>query len=386
MTAASASKSSRPSLGLVEAKSVELCPEGLQLESGATLAGPITVAYETYGELNAARDNCIVLCHALSGGAHAAGFLPGAEKPGWWDTMVGPGKAFDTGKYFIVCSNVLGGCYGTTGPHSVNPATGRPYGLEFPIITVADMTVVQVRLLDFLGVDRALAVAGGSMGGMQALQWAVSHPDRVRSVIAIACTHRHSAQQIAFNEVARQAIMADPGWNGGDYYDGNGPHMGLAIARMVGHVTYLSDKGMESKFGRRLRGKDRFAFQFKPEFEVETYLTHQGSAFVERFDGNSLLYLTKALDYFDLSAAHNSLTRSFQGVSAAFLLITFSSDWLYPPYQLVEVAQAVRRAGGDTTYCEIKCDYGHDSFLVEKSVELQEPLVRSFLERAHGRP
>jgi homoserine O-acetyltransferase len=252
------------------------------------------------------------------------------------------------------------------------------------MITLADMIAVQARLLDYLGVDRILAVAGGSMGGMQALQWVVSYPERVRSVIAMACTHRHSPQQIAFNEVARQAIMADPHWNGGDYYDGPGPRMGLAIARMVGHVTYLSDKGMERKFGRRLRDTGSFAFQLKPEFEVETYLSYQGESFVGRFDANSLLYLSKALDYFDLAAGLESLQQVFHGVKARFILIAFSSDWLYPPYQLVEVAQAVRRVGGDVSNCTIKCDYGHDSFLVEKSVAEQEKVVRPFLQQAQS--
>lgn len=370
-----------PGLGLVETKSVELFQkEKLELESGEAF-GPITVAYETYGTLSPAKDNAILVCHALSGGAHAAGWLPGQRKPGWWDIMIGPGKAFDTNKYFVICSNVLGSCYGTTGPSSIDPETGRPYGLRFPVVTIRDMVNVQARLLDHLGIAQLLCVTGGSMGGMQALQWAVSYPQRVRSAIAIATTWRHSAQQIAFNEVARQAIMADPAWRRGDYYGTEGPRMGLAVARMIGHITYLSDVSMERKFGRRLRNRERYGFDFTSiDFEVESYLHYQGQSFVERFDANSLLYLTKALDYFDITQGSGALSEAFAGSRTLFLFITFSSDWLYPPYQLKEVAQAVRRAGGDATYCEINSDYGHDAFLLEHAA--QAPLVASFLERA----
>ncbi|MCX7964131.1 MAG: homoserine O-acetyltransferase [Candidatus Sumerlaea chitinivorans] len=374
--------SERGSLGLVETHSVDLFDEDeLELESGVRF-GPITVAYETYGTLSPERDNVILVCHALSGGAHAAGYLPGQKKPGWWDIMIGPGKAFDTNRYFVVCSNVLGSCYGTTGPSSIDPKTGRPYALRFPVVTIRDMVQVQARLLDYLGIRRVLCVTGGSMGGMQALQWAVSYPERVRSVIAIATTHRHSAQQIAFNEVARQAIMADPAWNGGDYYGTPGPRLGLAVARMIGHITYLSDVSMERKFGRRLRNRERYGYDFSLDFEVESYLRYQGQSFVERFDANSLLYLTKALDYFDLSQNHGSLTRAFAGSPSLYLFITFSSDWLYPPHQLKEVAQAIRRGGGDASYCEINSDYGHDAFLLEYAA--QEPLIRSFLDRVQN--
>lgn len=365
-------------LGIVEEKSVVLCEDGLPLDSGVTL-GPITLAYETYGTLNSQGDNAILVCHALSGGAHAAGFLPDQKKPGWWDLMIGPRKAFDTDKYFVVCSNVLGSCYGSTGPASINPKTGNPYGPEFPVVTIRDMVNAQRHLLDRLGVKSLLTVTGGSMGGMQALQWAVSYPERVRSVIAIATTHRHSPQQIAFNEVARQAIMADPAWNNGRYYDSDGPRLGLAVARMVGHVTYLSDVGMERKFGRRLQSRERFGFDFSLDFEVESYLRYQGKSFVERFDANSLLYLTKALDYFDLSNGFGSLTEAFRRGRSLFMLMAFSSDWLYPPNQLKEVAQAIRRCGGDCTYCVINSDYGHDAFLLE--YQAQDPLIRSFLER-----
>lgn len=373
------SKVQEQGLGQVKTESAVLCEDGLQLTNGLTL-GPITVAYETYGTLSPHRDNVILVCHALSGGAHAAGYHPGQSKPGWWDVMIGPGKAFDTDRYFILCSNVLGSCYGTTGPSSIDPKTGKPYGMRFPVVTIRDIVNVQKALLDHLGIRRLLCVTGGSMGGMQALQWAVSYPDRVRSVISIAATHRHSAQQIAFNEVARQAIMADPAWNKGDYYGTDGPRLGLAVARMVGHITYLSDKGMELKFGRRLRNREQYGYDFSLDFEVESYLSYQGRSFVERFDANTMLYLTKALDYFDLAGGYTSLTEVFRQCQSLFLLMAFSSDWLYPPYQMKEVAQAIRRAGGDATYCEISSDYGHDAFLLEHKA--QEPLVRSFLERA----
>ncbi len=366
-------------LGLVETHKVVLCEQGLTLDSGVPF-GPITVAYEAYGTLSPAKDNAIMVCHALSGGANAAGWHEGNKHPGWWDNMIGPGKAFDTDRYFVICSNVLGSCYGTTGPSSISPHTGKPYGPTFPVVTVGDMVQVQAHLLDHLGIERLLCVAGGSMGGMQALQWAVSYPQRVKSAIVMACTHRHSPQQIAFNEVARQAIMADPAWNGGNYYDQVGPRLGLAVARMVGHVTYLSDRGMEAKFGRRLQNREKFGYDFSLDFEVESYLRYQGKSFVERFDANSLLYITKALDYFDLANGHASLTEAFTGSRSLYLLLAYSSDWLYPPVQMKEIAQAIRRSGGDATYCEPSGIYGHDSFLVEH--EAQAPLVTSFLERA----
>ncbi len=365
-------------LGIVETQYAVVCEDGLELDNGLTL-GPITVAYETYGTLSPAKDNVILVCHALSGGAHAAGMHAGARKPGWWDVMIGPGKAFDTDHYFVVSSNVLGGCYGTTGPSSIDPQTGRPYGLNFPVVTIRDMVQVQRRLLDHLQIPSLLAVTGGSMGGMQAYQWAVSYPERVRSVIAVATTHRHSPQQIAFNEVARQAIMADPAWNNGDYYDTGGPRLGLAVARMVGHITYLSDKGMELKFGRRLRNRERVGYDFSTDFEVESYLQHQGQRFVGRFDANSLLYMSKALDYFNLANGYDSLSEAFRSCRSLFLLVAFSSDWLYPPAQNKAIAQAIRRAGGDATYCEISSDYGHDAFLLEH--KQQTPLIRAFLRR-----
>ncbi len=366
-------------LGVVETRIVRVFDEPMILESGVRL-GPVDVAYEAYGTLTPEKDNVILVCHALSGGAHAAGLLPDATKPGWWDVFIGPGKALDTDRYHVICSNVLGSCYGTTGPSSTDPATGRPYGPRFPVVTIADMVQVQAQLLQALGIDSVLATIGGSMGGMQALQWAVQFPDRVRSVIGIATTSHHSAQQIAFNEVARQAIMADPAWNGGDYYGTEGPRLGLAVARMIGHITYLSDVGMGQKFGRRLRNREKFGYDFSLDFEVESYLRHQGESFVGRFDSNSLIYLTKALDYFDLTnGGTRSLEEALKGCPARFLLIAFSSDWLYPSYQCKAIAHAVRRNHGDATYCEIQSDYGHDAFLLE--YQEQAPIVASFLER-----
>ncbi len=374
-------KTKKGGLGIVETKFMELFHEGLLLDSGITLS-PITVAYETYGTLNEKKDNAIMVCHALSGGANAAGYNKGNKKPGWWDCMIGPGKSFDTDRYYVVSTNVLGGCYGTSGPSSIDPKTEKPFALNFPVVTIRDMVNVQAGVLDYLGIEKLLAVAGGSMGGMMVMQWPVSYPERVRSAIIIASTHQHSPQQIAFNEIARQSIMTDPFWNNGDYYDGEGPGVGLAIARMTGHVTYLSSKGMEKKFGRRLRDRERYGYDFSLDFEVESYLRYQGSQFVDRYDANSLLYLTKALDYFDLSDGFNSLTEAFRKSNALFLLITFSSDWLYPPQQLKDVARAIRRSGGDATYYEISSDYGHDAFLID--YEKQEPLVRSILERAYA--
>src|SRR5690348_3709537 len=274
--------------------------DSLSLDNGATLTG-VEVAYETYGQLNAAKSNAILVLHAFSGDAHAAG-INHEGKPGWWDNMIGPGKGFDTNRYFVICTNVLGGCRGTTGPGSINPATGCPYAMSFPVITIADMVRLQKMLIESLGIRRLLAVSGGSMGGMQVLQWVVQYPDAVVAAIPIASTARHSAQQIAFNEVGRQAIMADPDWNEGDYYDSKPPARGLAVARMVGHITYMSDASMRDKFGRRLRDKSVFGFDFSVDFEVESYLRYRGSQFVNRFDANSYLYITKAMDYFDLAA------------------------------------------------------------------------------------
>ena len=354
-------------MGLVTPRQLEVfsAAQPLQLEGGETL-GPITVQYETYGRLNAARDNAVLVCHALSGDAHAAGYLHSDDPaPGWWDTMIGPGKAFDTREYFIISTNILGGCKGTTGSLSPDPRTGKPYGTAFPLVTIHDMVEVQKALVDQLGIPKLLAVTGGSMGGMQALEWAVSFPDRLASVIPIATTHRLSAQGIAFNEVGRQAIFADPHWNGGNYYDGPGPDSGLALARMIGHITYLSEKSMHVKFGRNLRNRDRYAFNFETEFQVESYLHHQGQKFIQRFDANTYLYITKAMDYYDLAAGHPSLRASLKRSAAKFMLIAFSSDWLFPPHDMKDIANALRANGSDVTYMVMQSDYGHDAFLLE---------------------
>jgi homoserine O-acetyltransferase len=329
----------------------------------------VDVAYETYGVLNEARSNAILVLHAFSGDAHVAGISPQTGKPGWWDNMVGPGKAFDTNQYFVICSNVLGGCRGTTGPASVNPETGCPYAMSFPAVTIPDMVRLQKMLIEHLGISRLLAVSGGSMGAMQALEWAVAYPDSVAAAIPIAGTARHSAQQIAFNEVGRQAIMADPDWNEGNYYGKRPPARGLAVARMVGHITYMSDLSMREKFGRRLRDQN--------QFEVESYLRYRGTQFVDRFDANSYLYITKAMDYYDLTAERNSLSSAFEKVRARFLVISFTSDWLYPSYQSLEVVRALRGHNCDVAYCELPSHYGHDAFLV--TVTEQAELVRGFL-------
>jgi homoserine O-acetyltransferase len=350
--------------------------DSLSLDCGETLA-PVEVAYETYGTLNASKSNAILILHALSGDAHAAGVSHETGKPGWWDSMIGPGKGFDTDKYFIVCSNVLGGCLGTTGPSSINPATGCPFALSFPGITIRDMVRLQKMLIDHLGIERLLAVTGGSMGGMQTLEWAVSYPEMVAATIPIATTARHSAQQIAFNEVGRQAIMADPDWSEGNYYGKKPPARGLAVARMVGHITYMSDESMREKFGRRLRDRLAYGFDFSIDFEVESYLRHRGNQFVDRFDANSYLYITKAMDYFDLSNGAQSLGSVLERTKARFLVISFTSDWLYPSYQSLEIVNALRSRNRDVAYCELPSNYGHDAFLVE--VGEQTEIVRGFL-------
>jgi homoserine O-acetyltransferase len=355
-------------------------PNELELECGKKL-GPITLAYETYGKLNSDKSNAILIFHALSGDAHAAGFhSPDDRKPGWWDNMIGPGKAFDTNKYFVICTNVIGGCKGSTGPSSIDPATDKPYALSFPIVTVKDMVRAQKHLIDYFGINQLLCVVGGSMGGMQALQWAVSYPDGVKLVIPIATTARQSPQAIAFDAVGRQAIMADPNWNKGNYYDApTGPDAGLAVARMVGHITYLSDKSMHRKFGRDLVAEP--SFDFNVDFQVESYLNYQGDSFVKRFDANSYLYITKALDYFDLAEeGGGSLQKALSGVKASFLVISFTSDWLFPPYQSKEIVTALRRSSKDVSYAEITSDYGHDAFLLE--IESLSRLITSFLQHA----
>lgn len=344
-------------------------PKEVVLESGARL-GPVTLAYETYGTLNAARDNAILAAHAFSGDSHAAGFYSTTpeegEKPGWWDFMIGPGKGIDTDKYFVICPNILGSCMGSTGPSSINPATGAPYGLDFPMMTIGDIVATQKQLIDYLGISRLHGVIGGSVGGMQVLEWCVRYPEAVRSAVAIATTMRHSALAIAFNEIARQSIMADPNWNKGRYYGGNKPDMGLAVARMVGHVTYLSDTAMRRKFGRKLQDKETFSFGFDGDFQIESYLRHQGSKFVNRFDANSVLYITKASDYFDVVDRMAALARpnANTGRQAKYLVISYTSDWLYPTYQAKELVQTLKRSGQDVSFCEIEADCGHDAFLI----------------------
>ncbi len=358
---------------VVESNSVRF--ESLALDNGTSL-GPVNVAYETYGELNAARSNAILILHAWTGDAHAAG-INHEGKPGWWDNMIGPGKGFDTNKYFMICSNVLGGCRGTTGPSSIDPKTGCPYATTFPVITIGDMVRLQKMLIDHLGIKRLLSVAGGSMGGMQALEWAAAYPECVASVIPIATTARHSAQQIAFNEVGRQSIMADPDWNQGNYYGKQPPARGLAVARMVGHITFMSDDSMREKFGRRLRNKEAFGYDFEVDFEVESYLRYRGAQFVNRFDANSYLYTTKAMDYFDLAAGRVSLAEALGRTDARFLVISFSSDWLYPSYQAREIVSALRARNRDVAYVDLQSNYGHDAFLAD--VAEQSDLVRGFL-------
>ena len=352
-------------------------PDELPLESGEKL-GPVTLAYETYGTLNKDKSNAILILHALTGNAHVAGFHPDEKDPGWWDNMVGRGKAFDIDKYFVICSNVIGGCQGSTGPSSINPKTGKPYGLDFPLITIKDMVNAQAHLVRSLGIKKLLCVAGGSMGGMQVLQWTVSFPEMVATAIPIATSARHSPQQIAFNEVGRQAIMSDPDWQDGHYYGISAPSRGLAVARMIGHITYMSDVSMAEKFGRRVKEEhgDR---KFSPDFEVEGYLQYRGDNFVKRFDANSYLYITKAIDRFDLTNG-SSLEKIFKAAtSVKFLVIAFKSDWLYPAYQSKEIVRACKQARIDVSYCELNSTYGHDAFLVE--VEEQEHFIRNFLRR-----
>lgn len=369
------------SVGITETKYFTI-EDKILLESGVEF-GPIQVAYETYGQLNENKDNAILLLHALTGDAHAAGFRnENDKKPGWWDDMVGPNKAFDTNKYFVISSNMLGGCSGTTGPCSINPQTGKPYGLSFPVITIEDAVKVQKHLIDFLGVKK-LIVAGGSMGGMQALEWSIAHSSMVEGVIIIASTSRLTAQGIAFNAVGRNAILSDPNFNNGDYYGKEKqPERGLAIARMVGHITYLCEESMHNKFGRRLQDKEKLDFDFNIDFQVESYLEHQGRVFVDRFDANSYLYITKAVDYFDLAQKHGSLKQAFEKTNARFLVMSFTSDWLFPTSQSKEIVQALIKADKDVSFCEIESPCGHDAFLLE--FETQTKIVKSFLSKSVG--
>jgi homoserine O-acetyltransferase/O-succinyltransferase len=381
------------------------------LERGGSL-GAVTLAYETYGELAADGGNAILACHALSGDAHAAGWSTEANAPsavdgigaddkgivargglGWWDGMIGPGKAFDTDRYFVICSNVIGSCRGSTGPASIDPATGRPYGSRFPLVTVGDMVRAQRELLQHLGVERLLAVAGGSLGGNQALEWTIAFPEMVAGCVAIATCASLSAQGIAWNEIGRQAIVADPAWNNGDYYDGPPPVHGLAIARMIGHVTYLSEMSMTEKFGRERQALDPSHRPSRHEatavhgdptvgpFEVESYLRYQGQRFVDRFDANAYLAISRAIDEFDLAAAwgHGSLATAFERARAEFLTLSFSSDWLYPPHESQRIVEALRAVGRPVTYHNLRSTYGHDAFLLEE--DRQTSLIRPFLAR-----
>ena len=354
----------KESVGVVQTKYYNI-EEPIELESGKTLDN-ITVAYETYGELNREKDNAILICHALSGDAHAAGWHEGDKKPGWWEIVIGPGKALDSEKYFIICSNVLGGCKGTTGPSSINPKTGKEYGIDFPVITIKDMVNVQKKLVDAFGIDKLAAVVGGSMGGMQTLQWIVSYPEMMKKAVAIATTARSSPQQIAFNEVGRQSIVGDPNWNGGNYYGTDKiPKEGLSVARMIAHITYLSDESMDIKFGRGLQDKDEISYDFSVDFQVESYLKHQGESFVKRFDANSYLFITKAVDLFDLSV-NDSLIDGFKDVEANVKIISVDTDWLYPTDQCMEIVTALNANNVDVSFSEVKSNYGHDAFLLEK--------------------
>ena len=372
------------SVGVVQTRFVELFqpPHALKFASGQEL-GPITVAYETYGVLNADASNAIFVCHALTGDAHAAGLHSATDrKPGWWDGFIGPGKGLDTRKYFVICANVLGGCQGTTGPGSVNAATGKRFCLGFPFLTIRDVVTVHAELVRHLGIRRLLAVVGGSLGGMQVLEWTVLFPDQVRSAIVLASAPRLSAQGIAFNAVGRRAIYADPGFANGEYYESEGPRYGLALARMVAHITYLSEDSIELKFGRRLQDSSQFAFnmQKETEFQIESYLHYQGKRFVQRFDANSYLYLTRMMDYFELSDGYGCLSEALERSQTRFLVASYDTDWLFPTSQSRELVSALLKVGKHVSFLELRCPFGHDSFLID--LEPLAALVSPFLDRA----
>lgn len=340
-------------------------PGPLRLDGGVLLS-PVEIAYETYGTLAADGGNAILICHALTGDQHVASNHPITGKPGWWTRMVGPGKPIDPARHFVICANVLGSCMGSSGPATVNPATGAPWGMSFPVITIRDMVRAQAMLLDHLGVQRLKAVVGGSMGGMQALSWPATFPDRVEAAVVIASTARHSAQNIAFHEVGRQAVMADPRWNGGAYYDGEPPASGLAVARMAAHITYLSEAGLTEKFGRKLQAREAKTFGFDADFQVESYLRHQGLSFVDRFDANAYLYITRAMDYFDLAEEHGGvLANAFRGTKARFCLVSFDTDWLYPTRDSRSIVHALNAAGAPVSFVELSSPFGHDAFLLD---------------------
>jgi homoserine O-acetyltransferase/O-succinyltransferase len=343
---------------------------------------PFSIAYETYGELNSDKSNAILLCHALTGDQYVASTHPITGKPGWWEVLVGPGKPIDTSRFFVICSNILGGCMGSTGPASINPKTGEPYGLSFPIITIGDMVESQARLIDFLGIDQLFAVIGGSMGGMQVLEWASRYPDRVFAAVPIATAAWHSSQNIAFHEVGRQAVMADPEWSGGNYYAaGTVPKNGLAVARMAAHITYLSEEALHRKFGRSLQDRSALTFSFNADFQVESYLRHQGSTFVDRFDANSYLYITRAMDYFDMRESSGGvLANAFRGTRTRFCVVSFTSDWLYPTRESREIVQALNAVAANVSFVEIESDKGHDAFLLEEPTFFAT--IRGFLNAA----
>ncbi len=352
----------------------------LRLDSGREIA-PLAIAYETYGELNADKSNAVLICHALTGDQHVASRHPVTGKGGWWETLVGPGKPIDTDRYYVICPNILGGCMGSTGPASRNPATGRPYGVEFPVITIGDMVNAQARLVDHLGIGQLFSVIGGSMGGMQVLQWCARFKDRVLTAMPIATAPWHTAQNIAFHEVGRQAVMADPDWQGGAYYQTNArPARGLAVARMAAHITYLSEKALQDKFGRGLQNRDAHSFSFDADFKIESYLRHQGSTFVDRFDANSYLYITRAMDYFDLEAEYGRLANAFTGTKTQFCVVSFTSDWLYPTRDNKEIVKALNGVAANVSFVEIESDKGHDAFLLDEKVFFDT--VRGFLNAA----
>ncbi len=357
-------------------RTVEL-PQPLVLDGGGTLAGA-ALAYETYGELNEERSNAILLCHALTGDQYVASEHPVTGKPGWWERMVGPSKPIDTDRYQVICANVIGSCMGSTGPAS-EASDGKPWGMRFPVITIRDMVRAQVGLLDELGIDKLHAVVGGSMGGMQALSLAANWPERAERVLVIASTSRHSAQNIAFHELGRQAIMADPNWRQGDYYEGDAPDNGLAVARMAAHITYLSEEALTEKFGRNLQDRDAKSFGFDADFQVESYLRYQGSGFTRRFDANSYLYITRAMDYFDLAEEHGGkLADAFAGTDARFCLVSFDSDWLYPTSESRHVVRALNAAGAAVSFVELSAPHGHDSFLLD--VPALDRVIKGFIE------
>ncbi len=353
----------------------------LRLDCGAEISD-FPVAYQTYGELNDEKSNAILVCHALTGDQFLAEPHPITGKEGWWELMVGPGKTIDTERYFVICPNILGGCMGTIGPKEINPETGKPWGLEFPIITISDMVRCQALLLDHLGIDKVFAVIGGSMGGMQVLEWASMYPKRLFSAIPIAAAAHHSAQNIAFHEVGRQAIMADPDWCGGDYLNqGKRPTQGLAVARMAAHITYLSDQSLHRKFGRRLQDRDAISYGFDAEFQVESYLRHQGITFVDRFDANSYLYITRSMDYFDLAAKHGGdLANAFKDTPVRFCVISFTGDWLYPTEENRRIVHALNSVAANVSFAEVESDKGHDAFLLDEP-EFQR-VLKGFLDGA----